>query len=322
MPSIRLRTCETCGFLPRRLLRSAILTPCGQGLRSFRLHYAHSAPKSPRLTGGPQNDSGVRSAHEPTGNLQDCPDHTVRHIYRHSITAGLQDTYQEPFPQAHLIENSILFRIASRHINRLTHTPSHGRFPCTSTKGSQQFPAVSSFMTAPLRSMPSASRHLLNIIRALIVRQPLTGCLTAGAPPADHTIRTMLSICLHLLWESESARRPHYLRTRVSTFPKEREECRQAATLYDGFQPVPAVSAANASDPSRSLERTGSAFAAPEPSASPASHPKLPVLRPRRFGAAPNHRHYQRNPHRAGASPSRRGERHCPYSSETAPGKP
>ena len=54
----------------------------------------------------------------------------------------------------------------------------------------------------------------------------------------------MLSICLHLLWESESARRPLYLRTRVSTFPKEREECRQAATLYDGFQPVPAVSAA------------------------------------------------------------------------------
>ena len=129
----------------------------------------------------------------------------------------------------------------------------------------------------------------------------------------------MLSICLHLLWESESARRPLYLRTRVSTFPKEREECRQAATLYDGFQPVPAVSAANASDPSRPLERTGSAFAAPEPSASPASRPKLPVLRPRRFGEAPNHRHYRRNPHRAGASPSRRGERHCTYSSETAP---
>lgn len=131
-------------------------------------------PKQPTSRTSPlsrlQYISGVRSAHEPTGNLQDCPDHTVRHIYRHSITAGLQDTYQEPFPQAHLIENSILFRIASRHINRLTHTPpSHGRFPCTSTKGSQQFPAVSSFMTAPLRSMPSASRHLLNIIRALIV---------------------------------------------------------------------------------------------------------------------------------------------------------
>lgn len=59
----------------------------------------------------------------------------------------------------------------------------------------------------------------------------------------------MLSICLHLLWESESARRPLYLRTHVSTFPKEREECRQAATLYDGFQPVPAVSAAGPATP-------------------------------------------------------------------------
>ena len=130
MPSIRLRTCETCGFLPRRLLRSAILTPCGQGLRSFRLHYAHSAPKSPRLTGGPQNDSGVRSAHEPTGNLQDCPDHTARHIYRHSFTSGLQDTYQEPFPQAHLIENSIPFRIASpSHQQPHPYTTFHCRCP-------------------------------------------------------------------------------------------------------------------------------------------------------------------------------------------------
>lgn len=59
----------------------------------------------------------------------------------------------------------------------------------------------------------------------------------------------MLSICLHLLWESESARRPLYLRTRISTFQKEREECRQAATLYDGFQPVPAVSAAGPATP-------------------------------------------------------------------------
>ena len=166
MPSIKLRTCETCGFLPCRLLRSAILIPCGQGLRSFRLHYAHSAPKSPRLTGGPQNDSGVRSAHEPTENLQDCPDHTVRHIYRHGITSGLQDTYQEPFSKAHLIENYILSCIASHHINSPTHThPPTTDFPAY-PKGSQQFPAVSFLMTAPLLSMPSASRHLHNIIRA------------------------------------------------------------------------------------------------------------------------------------------------------------
>ncbi len=166
MPSIRLRTCETWGFLPLRLLRSAILTPCGQGLRSFRLHYAHSAPKSPRLTGGPQNYSGVRSAHEPTGNLQDCPDHIARHIYRHRITSGLQDTYQEPFPQAISSKTHPLPHSLTSHQQTHTYTPSHGRFPCISTKGSQQFPAVSSFMTAPLRSMPSDSRHLHNIIRA------------------------------------------------------------------------------------------------------------------------------------------------------------
>ncbi len=65
--------------------------------------------------------------------------------------------------------------------------------------------------------------------------------------------------------------------------------------------------AADASDlfPSRAVRRSFRL----QP-ASPASHPKLPVLRPRRFGAAPNHRHYQRNPHRAGASPSRRGKRY------------
>ena len=121
----------------------------------------------------------------------------------------------------------------------------------------------------------------------------------------------MLSICLHLLWESDL-----YLRTRVSTFPKEREECRQAATLYDGFQPVPAVSTADASDlfPSRAVRKSSRLLLA-----SPASHPKQIALRLRRFGEAPNHRHCPRSPHRAGASPSRRGERHCPYSFETVP---
>ena len=51
-------------------------------------------------------------------------------------------------------------------------------------------------------------------------------------------------------------------------------------------------------------------FAAPESSASATSHPKLPVLRPRRFGAAPTQGQYRRNPPRTGTSPSRRGERH------------
>ena len=147
------------------------LTPCGQGLglRSFRLHYAHSAPKSPRLTGGPQNDSGVRSAHEPTGNLQDCPDHTARHIqtpnYRRTsrhlsraISPSPSHRKQHPIPHSPPVTS--------------TDSPIHNlslQMSCISAKGSQQFPAVSSLMTAPLRSMPSYSRHLLNIIRPLIV---------------------------------------------------------------------------------------------------------------------------------------------------------
>ena len=62
--------------------------------------------------------------------------------------------------------------------------------------------------------------------------------------------------------------------------------------------------------PSQSLERTGSASRRSSPLASTVSHPKLPVLRPRRFGAAPLQGQYKRNPHRTGASPSRRGERY------------
>ena len=51
-------------------------------------------------------------------------------------------------------------------------------------------------------------------------------------------------------------------------------------------------------------------LAAPEPSASAVSLPKLPVLRPRRFGAAPYQGQCTRNPPRTGTSPSRRGERY------------
>ena len=61
---------------------------------------------------------------------------------------------------------------------------------------------------------------------------------------------------------------------------------------------------------------------APEPSASATSHPKLPVLRPRRFGAAPTQVQHIRNPPRTGTKsvPERRAV--SSYSLETAPGKP
>ena len=113
-----------------------------------------------------------------------------------------------------------------------------------------------------------------------------TGCLTTGAPPTLHTIRTMLSICLHLLLESGPARS---LFISVPASPLSRRRERSAATpapfqmAFSHYQmclrPTPPT-------PSRPLERIGSASRAPEPSASATSHPKLPVLRPRRFGAA------------------------------------
>ncbi len=75
----------------------------------------------------------------------------------------------------------------------------------------------------------------------------------------------MLSICLHLLWESESARRPLYLRTRVSTFPKEREECRQAATLPYWLSTISrSVSGQEPTTLSIRLEPSGFAANAPE----------------------------------------------------------
>ena len=56
------------------------------GLRSFRLHYAHSAPKSPRLTGGPQNDSGVRSAHNQS--QPELPGTSHLPVFRPLVTAS------------------------------------------------------------------------------------------------------------------------------------------------------------------------------------------------------------------------------------------
>ena len=76
MPSIRLRTCETWGFLPRRLLRSATSLPAARAS-------GHSGSTTRTLLRNPQDSRAV-----------------LRTTDRHSIIAGLQDTYQEPFPQA------------------------------------------------------------------------------------------------------------------------------------------------------------------------------------------------------------------------------
>ena len=119
----------------------------------------------------------------------------------------------------------------------------------------------------------------------------------------------MLSICLHLLFESGPAR-SLFISVPTSPLSQRRERSAAHGTLRYGFQPLPDVSPANASDPSRPLERTGSAsrrsralrisHITPETACPPAS----------RFGAAPTQGQCTRNPHRTGTSPPRRGERY------------
>ena len=94
----------------------------------------------------------------------------------------------------------------------------------------------------------------------------------------------MLSICLHLLLESESAR-SLFISVPASPLSQRRERSAAHGTLSDGFQPVPAVSPANASDPFPSGAVRNSSRLRP---ASATIHPKLPVLRPRRFPGKPS----------------------------------
>ena len=147
------------------------------------------------------------------------------------------------------------------------------------------------------------------------------GCLTAGAPPTLHTIRIMLSICLPLLLESESARRPLYLRTRVSTFSEERAECRLAGTLPDGFQPLPEESPANASDPPNHWSAPASPLAAPAPSHQPYSTRNcLSCDHADSVRSVSRTVQMKPSPDRNKSVPERRAV--SSYSFETAPGKP
>ena len=102
---------------------------------------------------------------------------------------------------------------------------------------------------------------------------------------------------------------PLYLRTRVSTFSKERAECRPRHPPTW----LSAITRCVSGQRLRPLPTTGAhrlRLSRSRPHASTSSHPKQPALRPRRFGAAPYQGHCIRNPHRTGTSPPRRGERY------------
>ena len=120
----------------------------------------------------------------------------------------------------------------------------------------------------------------------------------------------MLSICLHLLLESGPAR-SLFISVPASPLSQRRERSAVSPAPFQmafsqsqlSLRPTPPTPPDHWSAPAPPL-------AAPEPSASATFHPKLPVLRPRRFGAAPTQGQYIRNPPRTGTSPSRRGERY------------
>ena len=119
----------------------------------------------------------------------------------------------------------------------------------------------------------------------------------------------MLSICLHLLLESGPAW-SLFISVPASPLSQRRERSAAHGTLRYGFQLVPDVSPTNASDPSRPLERTGSASRRSRDLRISHIPPETACPAASRFGAAPTHGQYIRNPPRTGTSPSRRGERY------------
>ena len=147
------------------------------------------------------------------------------------------------------------------------------------------------------------------------------GCLPAGAPPTLHTIRIMLSICLHLLLESGPAR-SLFISVPASPLSQRRERSAAHGTLRYGFQPLPDVYPANASNPSRPLERTGSASRRSR--ALRISHitPETACPAATQIRCSPDSSavHKKPSPNQNKSVPERRAV--SSYSLETAPGKP
>ena len=166
------RTWETCGPLRRRLLRSAILTHSHSATlhsRSPGLHYARSAPSPTRLPDGPQSPAVF------------APLTCRQGIYKtaRSIASGirpsaissrsLKSLRQKTFPRVKLIKTAFT---------------SPGTFPYYPASSSSVIPRTSSHdilkravsnslppshTAGPAPLQPPDSRHLRNIIRALIV---------------------------------------------------------------------------------------------------------------------------------------------------------
>ena len=131
----------------------------------------------------------------------------------------------------------------------------------------------------------------------------------------------MLSICLHLLFESGPAR-SLFISVPASPLSQRREWSAAHGTLRYGFQPLPDVSPANASDPSRPLERTGSAFRRSRVLRISHITPETACPAATQIRCSPDSSaaHKKPSPDRNKSIPERRAA--SSYSFETAPGKP
>ena len=172
----------------------------------------------------------------------------------------------------------------------------HAHHRTTSFKGQSAIPCQPSHTAGPALLQPSDSRHLRNIIQPLLCDCPSGLPSGRGSAHTAHNPDYVKYLPPPPFSKVDPARSLFISVPRVSTFSKERAECRHTAPSDMAFshshkclRPTPPTPPDHWSAPAPPL-------AAPAPSPSASSHPKLPVLRPRRFGAAPSQGQCTRNP--------------------------
>ena len=180
--------------------------------------------ESHKTPGRSSDPSGVRSAHLSPRNLQDCPYHSIRHPAISHIKSQPQVPPSKDIPKSQTHQNRIhipwhlsVLSCIIRLRNSTHITARH------LSKGSQQFLAAIPYCRP--RSAPAASRHLRNIIQPLLCDCP------SGLPSGRGSAHTAHNPDYVKYLPPPPSRKwtrtePLYLRTRVSTFSKERAECR------------------------------------------------------------------------------------------------
>ena len=286
--------------------------------RSFRLHYARSAPNPTRLPNGPQTPAVFAPLTCRQGIYKTA--RTIASGIRPSAISSrsLKSLRQKTFPKVKLIKTAFT---------------SPGTFPYYPASSASVIPRTSShdiFQRAVSNSLPPShtagpaplqppdSRHLRNIIQPLLCDCP-SGLPPAGAPPTLHTIRIMLSICLHLLLESGPAR-SLFISVPASPLSQRRERRPRHPPIW-----LSASTRCVSGQRLRPLPTTGAHRLRLSPLQSPPHHPHptrncMSSGQQIRCGSVSRAVHKKPSPDRNKPVPERRAV--SSYSFETAPGKP